>query len=266
MTREERLKADPVWAAEYHRKARERSQKRLANPEVYAEVLRKNRERAAAKRGPKPPAPTDKNCTKCGETYPAASEFFGPRSAGQLKLVSWCRGCAARIARETRADPEKNEKHKAAVKKSFKKRLAADPSLRNRVHETKNAWRRRKRADPEYREKELAKDREWRRANWDRVKKYKHKCGALQVHHVARRHAAKLRATPFWSQTKEIEALYAEARRLTEETGIEHHVDHIVPLRGRNVCGLHVFANLRVITADQNKRKANKLIEELLAA
>ncbi|WP_157694911.1 hypothetical protein [Caballeronia fortuita] len=126
--------------------------------------------------------------------------------------------------------------------------------------------KRRLRSDPEYAERLLAKDREWRKANWNRVKKYKHKCGALQVFHVMQRQAAKLKATPFWSERDKIVALYTEARRITEETGIEHHVDHIVPLRGKAVCGLHVLANLRVITADQNKRKANKLIAELLAA
>jgi hypothetical protein len=266
MTREERLKADPVWAAEYHRKARERQQRRMADPEVYAEALRKNRERAAARRGPKPPLPTEKACTKCRTTYPATLEFFGPSTGGRLKLHSWCRGCIARAAREARADPERNAKHKASVYASKKRRLAEDPEYRKRDRESRNASRRRRRADPDYREKELAKDREWRRANWDRVKLYKHKTGPLAASHAMRRHAAKLRATPFWSQQAEIEALYEKARRLTDETGIEHHVDHIVPLRGRNVCGLHVIANLRVITAQQNKRKSNRLLEELLVA
>lgn len=238
----------------------------MSDPEIYAEALRKNRERAAAKRGPKQPIPTEKPCTKCGNVYTATLEFFGPRSEGRLKLHSWCRSCIAVGAREARSDPEKREKHNAAVYASKKKRLAEDQEYRARDREAQNARRRRRRADPLYRERELAKDREWRRVNWDRVKLYKHKTGALAASHAMRRHAAKLRATPFWSQQEEIEALYGEARRLTDETGIEHHIDHVVPLRGRNVCGLHVIANLRVITASQNKRKSNKLIEELLAA
>lgn len=73
----------------------------------------------------------------------------------------------------------------------------------------------------------------------------------------AARKAAKIQATPIWADQAAIESIYAESRRLTEETGILHHVDHIVPLRGRNVSGLHVEFNLRAIPAVENQRKSN---------
>lgn len=83
------------------------------------------------------------------------------------------------------------------------------------------------------------------------------------------REAAELRATPSWADPKKIDAIYAEAARLTKETGIPHHVDHIVPLQGpvatwgpfkgmRIVFGLHCEANLRVIPARENVVKGNR--------
>jgi len=54
-----------------------------------------------------------------------------------------------------------------------------------------------------------------------------------------------------------VKLLYLEAQRLTLETGIEYVVDHIVPLKHRLVCGLHAYANLQCITAEQNRLKGN---------
>jgi hypothetical protein len=57
--------------------------------------------------------------------------------------------------------------------------------------------------------------------------------------------------------------IYKERIRLSEETGIPHHVDHVWPLQGDIVKGLHVPQNLRVIPATDNVRKHNNLTPEL---
>lgn len=79
---------------------------------------------------------------------------------------------------------------------------------------------------------------------------------------AAKRNAAKYNATPSWANQDAIRAIYAEAARLTRETGIRHEVDHIYPLQGELVCGLHVEANLQILTKFDNIRKKNRMPEE----
>jgi len=78
----------------------------------------------------------------------------------------------------------------------------------------------------------------------------------------AKRRASKLRRTPFWltrDNYKEIYKFYMEAQRKTKETGIRHDVDHIVPLQGEMVSGLHVPWNLQILTKSNNCSKGNRM-------
>lgn len=79
----------------------------------------------------------------------------------------------------------------------------------------------------------------------------------------AHRRAKLKKATVAWADREAIKAIYAEADRLTVETGVAHVVDHIIPLNNKLVCGLHCEANLRVITAEENGAKSNKLLDVL---
>ena len=77
----------------------------------------------------------------------------------------------------------------------------------------------------------------------------------------AKRRAAKLKRTPKWLtpfDKLKIECLYQLAAMRNRESGQKWHVDHIIPLQGANVCGLHVPGNLRVIPAIDNMRKSNQ--------
>jgi len=71
-------------------------------------------------------------------------------------------------------------------------------------------------------------------------------------------------ATPKWlsrKQKSEIRQIYQIAITMTQTTGEQYVVDHIVPLRGEEVCGLHVPWNLRVITQEENLKKSNKHVD-----
>jgi hypothetical protein len=75
------------------------------------------------------------------------------------------------------------------------------------------------------------------------------------------RRAAELQATPTWLTKKQVQeidewhTLSKEMRRYYPEVPV---VDHIVPLRGRNVCGLNVPWNLQILTFKDNSLKGNK--------
>lgn len=73
---------------------------------------------------------------------------------------------------------------------------------------------------------------------------------------VARKKHVKL-ATPKWVDIEAIREIYKKAAHLSVETGILYDVDHIVPLRSPNVCGLHVPWNLRALPAAINRGKDN---------
>lgn len=64
-------------------------------------------------------------------------------------------------------------------------------------------------------------------------------------------------ATPKWVDYDRIREVYRLRDEMNVATGVEHHVDHIVPLAGRNAHGFHVHDNLQVLTAEANIRKNN---------
>lgn len=86
---------------------------------------------------------------------------------------------------------------------------------------------------------------------------YKAKRASLQN----KRKASKLNRTPGWLTEDDywlMEQAYIVAWERTATYGIQFHVDHIIPLRGKTVSGFHCPANLQVITAKENMMKSNK--------
>lgn len=94
-------------------------------------------------------------------------------------------------------------------------------------------------------------DKQWRR-------EHKEFMNILAAEYRARRRAA----TPKWADRKKILEVYKESANLKKETGIPHHVDHIIPLNGELVCGLHVHENLKACPWKENLSKGNKFNSE----
>jgi len=198
---------------------------------------------------------TTKYCSKCKETK--AFEFFGLNAQAPDGYAYHCKACrkasaAARykqckdkILETNRKWSEANkDKHKQYLKGWYEKNKA-------RVLEDDKVWYQAN--------KEVAKerDRKWREANPGKVRE-----------RTARRREAVQKATPKWlteEDKKIIRDIYRKAEEMERLTDIKYHVDHIVPLRAKGVCGLHVSWNLQVISAEENLKKSNK-VSDLAAA
>ena len=117
-------------------------------------------------------------------------------------------------------------------------------------------------------DKVRAKDREnqaaYRRDNNEKVvaakRKYAINNKGIINAAVAKREAAKKQRTPNWLSPTDlwmIQEIYTLASLRSDYTGISWHVDHIIPLQGENVSGLHIPINLQVIPAVENIKKSN---------
>jgi len=124
-------------------------------------------------------------------------------------------------------------------------------------------------ANPEkYREK----SRLIRAANPEKVRKIVNKSSKKRYYLMHSRERARLNqlsaarraATPTWLspiQKAQIMEFYDLAKAKTFQTGIVHHVDHIIPISGENVSGLHVPWNLQILTQAENCSKKNAVVE-----
>lgn len=132
------------------------------------------------------------------------------------------------------------------------KRNRLDNPERSREYNRK--WRRS--------EKGREQSRTWTEDNRDKhnetVKGYKKRNSGKVLAATRKRQCAKLQRTPSWADHNAITKIYEESARLTEETGILHHVDHDIPLQGEFVSGLHCETNLVILTAADNLSKGNK--------
>lgn len=97
----------------------------------------------------------------------------------------------------------------------------------------------------------------------DRVKAYqqnnKERYLEYQNAYQAARRVLARQAQPPWVNIEKLKSIYRLMRKKNKAAGqVAYHVDHIIPLQGKNVCGLHVPWNLQVIPAAENLRKSNK--------
>ena len=118
--------------------------------------------------------------------------------------------------------------------------------------------------DSEHREKVNAYARGHRAKNKTHLihlKTYREKAKPIRAKLQMKRKVAKLKRMPSWLtefDLLKIKCYYQVAAMYSRESGFDWHVDHVIPLQGKNVSGLHVPSNLQIIPAIENMRKSNQ--------
>lgn len=193
--------------------------------------------------------------------------------------AKWYRDNAERLKRLAAIRYKKNKEKRLEQAKTWyeenkerrlKKSRAWYRKNKQRHYDAAQAWRR---ANPQ-RVKELraanhAKNRTRRNLEsaayrakfgerWRDIKaNYRHNNRGKENAGTAWRRARMLEATPRWANPFFMEEAYRLAELRTKMLGFKWHVDHIVPLKSKKVCGLHTENNLQVIPGIENLRKSN---------
>ena len=160
------------------------------------------------------------------------------------------------------------KEQKAAYKRAWYERNKEKCTERARQHYLDNQDQKKEHAKKwreDNREQHRAYSSKWNQENKDayyvRLAQWYKDNPEKRAYYKAKRKAAKLKRTPEWLSEFDllkIKCIYQVAAMRNAESDTEWHVDHIVPLQGTNVSGLHVPWNLRVIPAAENIRKSNK--------
>lgn len=187
-----------------------------------------------------------KVCKKCKETK-SVDDFYKDKKTADKRRAE-CKKCSVASGMEwAKKNAEKANAYAAEWRKGHKESCdAATKKWRD------NNSDKVKKSQKEYREKNLDvrnnNASEWKKRN-----------PAKNSASVAQRNALKLQATPTWADQRLIQFKYDLAARMTKATGYQWDVDHIIPLRNKLVCGLHVENNLQVITHVANMKKGNRV-------
>lgn len=183
----------------------------------------------------------EKNCTKCRISKPFSE--FATEKRNKSGIGAICKKCS-HILNQVRA----------------RERYKNDENFRNKLKKAEKE-RRKKMGHEKY--NNYMKD--WRKTNPEKCKKTaakKYFKNRDEYRYRARCRKAALRErTPKWLTEYDlfvIKCIYEKAKELETVFGISFHVDHIIPLRGEKVSGLHCPSNLQILPAAENIAKSNK--------
>lgn len=181
-----------------------------------------------------------KVCVKCG--IEKTVDCFLKKKNGKFGVRADCKMCFAEYGKkyyEANRDA-KRKQHKQYYEDTREKRLEYAKDYYANNSEAINNYR------EDNKEYIASRLKLWKQNN-------PHKVNTSNAY----RRAYKLEATPTWADQETIDGLYHLAT-LFNRTGLNLHVDHIVPLNSDKVCGLHCEANLQLLPASDNLSKGNR--------
>jgi len=179
-------------------------------------------------------------CKKCQQDKPEAEFYF--KAAG--RLATSCKVCHNLQVKEWQA--VNKEKVRGYVRASCKKAYDENPEKFRKKSLARRA------ADREKSRKIVSKS--YKKIYASRRERERARLSAAS--------AARRRLPPNWLGAifmAQIQEFYDVAKAVTMQTGVMHHVDHIVPLNGKTVSGLHVPWNMQIISASENCAKGAKV-------
>lgn len=216
-----------------------------------------------------------KICKACGKPFPP--EAFFPHRTTKDRLSQACRVCTAAQAKAYRAaNAEKLRAASAAYREENReshnaKSRAWAAKTREKYRAAQKAYRD---ANPE---KHRQRHKDWRAENPEYFHAYERaraadayvrnllyrfrdpaawRARSAEYSRIRKAHEGK--ACPPWADRRKIRDIYLLCQIMTEATGVPHEVDHIIPLRGKNICGLHIETNLQILPASVNRAKGNR--------
>jgi hypothetical protein len=203
-----------------------------------------------------------KSCKNCGEVK-ELSEFYKSKRHKD-GLFSECKSCH-KLKVANRSDKEAIERRKAYQKKYRSENSEKLKRYRKEYYKRNKESILNKNKEYALKNPEFTKEykKKWASKNKEKVKSSLKKHYSKRVNkakrnsYTAKRRCLKKKATPKWYEKDKIEVLYQKAKWLSSLTGMDYHVDHVIPINSDTVCGLNVWANLQILEVSENSKKGN---------
>lgn len=190
-------------------------------------------------------------CNTCGDGKSLDNYYSSPKlKLGKMYQCSTCQNEVQKFHNKK----ESYVKWKFEYRKQYRIKNREKLRLKNRVYTEKNI------------DKIREKNRRYVTNNPEKVKKSKKDWADRNPHKLAerrvRRRVSEKLSIPSWSESEKIKIVYQKAKWLESITGLKYHVDHLIPIQGKDVCGLHVWANLQILEASLNCSKQDTYEKE----